>query len=358
MAYENMTYEYILHRMIDRVTAKYPNIDTREGSIIFNALAPAAIELTILYGELDNVLNESFVDTASREYLFIACQQMGMDTSVFDASAGVHMGVFNVEVPIGSRWNCDLYNYVVTEFIEEDENGNFTYRMDCETVGTAPNNTTGTLTAITDMVDGLTLAEVTECLIEGENETTDDNIRVAYHNHVNSVAIDGNVKQYETWCDTYPEGGIGNHKVFPLWNGDNTVKVSILSSSNKAASEELIADFQEYLDPNSEGMGNGVAPIGAFVTVTTATELPIDISADVSMKSGYSDTSSIDTALTNYFASIAYEKTIVPYMNIGAIILGVEGVESISNLLINGDTADITLDNEEIPVLGTTDWTV
>ena len=66
MAYENMTYEVILQRMMERVTTKYPNLDNREGSIIFNALAPAALELAIMYTELENVLNESFVETATR----------------------------------------------------------------------------------------------------------------------------------------------------------------------------------------------------------------------------------------------------------------------------------------------------
>ena len=128
MAYEDMTYELILKRMMDRVTDKYPNLDNREGSIIFNALAPAAVELAIMYTELTNALNESFVNTASREYLLIGCQQMGMDISVFEASSGVHKGEFNVRVPIDSRWNCDLYNYVVTEYIGQ-ENGYHVYRM-------------------------------------------------------------------------------------------------------------------------------------------------------------------------------------------------------------------------------------
>ena len=69
MIYEDMTYEVILDRMIERVVDSYPEIDTREGSIIYNALAPAALELAIMYTELDNAIAESFVDTASREYI-------------------------------------------------------------------------------------------------------------------------------------------------------------------------------------------------------------------------------------------------------------------------------------------------
>ena len=112
MIYEDMTYEVILERMINRVSNQYPNLDTREGSIIFNALAPAAIELAIMYTELDNCLNESFVDTASREYLFRSCEQMGIDTSTFNAKAGIHKGEFDVEVSIGSRWNCGFIDTI------------------------------------------------------------------------------------------------------------------------------------------------------------------------------------------------------------------------------------------------------
>ena len=355
MAFENMTYEVILQRMMDRVTASYPNLDTREGSIIFNALAPAAVELAIMYTELDNTRNESFVDTASREYILTGCAQMGMDISIFEASAGVHLGEFNVEVPIGSRWNCELYNYKVTEFLGT-YGSYYSYKLQCEEAGTAPNNLVGELTPITDFPYNLTYAKVVSCLIEGENETSDEAIRDAYYDYINNVAFDGNVAQYERWCNEYE--GIGNAKVIPLWNGANTVKVSILSVSNQVATQELIDEFQEYLDPNSEGMGNGVAPIGAFVTVSTATELPINITGTVIMKSGHTDTTAISNAISEYFTKVAYSQNVVGYLNIGAIILDVEGVASVSDLKINGGTADIMLGDEEIPTLGTTSWVV
>lgn len=355
MAYENLTYEVLLNRMMNRVSEKYPNLDTREGSIIFNALASAAVELAIAYIELDNILRESFVSTASREYLLQACEQMGIDIKMFSASAGVHRGEFNVEVPIGSRWNCDLYNYVVTEEVGVEENA-YVYKLECENLGTAPNNTTGYLTAISDLPDGLSTAMLTACLIEGENETSDEDIRAYYTEYVNSTVDDGNVKQYVRWCTEYD--GVGRSKVFPLWNGNNTVKVSILSSSNQVASQELIDEFQEYLDPGTTGMGNGVAPIGSFVTVTTATEFPITVDATIKFQSGYSDTSVIDEALSKYFAELSYDKTMVSYLSVGAAILDIEGIEAVSNLKINNGTSDITLKVEEIPTLSTTNWVV
>lgn len=355
MAYEDMEYEVILERMIDRVSDQYPNLDTREGSIIYNALAPAALELAVAYTELDNVLSESFVETASREYLLLKCKEVGIDTNIFDATFGSHRGEFDVEVPIGSRWNCDLFNYEVIEYLD-NTTGYYAYKLRCETEGTEPNNTIGDLTPLDDEPDGLTYAKLLDCLIEGEAENTDEYIRDFYFDYIQHSTSDGNVNQYKQWCNEYE--GIGESKVFPLWNGANTVKVSILSASNRAATEELVDTFQEYIDPGCTGMGDGVAPIGAFVTVTTATEVPISVSAKVNLEPGYTDTNAITTALEKYFASMAYKKTTLSYMNVGMTILNVEGVESITDLKVNNATVDINLGVEEIPIMGAVNWVV
>lgn len=358
MAYEDMTYEYLLQRMMDRSLGTYPQIDNREGSVVFDSMAASALEHAIAYTAISNALSESFMQTASREYLLLGCEQQGIDITSFYASAGTHKGMFDVEVPIGSRWNFELYNYTVTEYLGTEDNY-YVYQMVVDTPGTAPNNVVGDLTAITDMPAGLSYARVTECLIQGENETDDETIRKIYFDTLSNTAIDGNVAQYRMWCNEY--NGIGNYKIFPLWNGSNTVKVSILNSSNGIASDELIADFQEYLDPGITGMGDGKAPIGAFVTVTTATEVPFEFSADVVMSVGYTDTTHITQAIRDYFSELSYgttDATLVSYMSIGARILACNGVSAISNLLINGSNSDVLLETEQIPTVGNATWTV
>lgn len=427
MAFEKLTYEYLLNELLTSVSNKYPNLDTREGSLLFNALAPTAVETAISYLDLNDVLNQSFVLTARRKYLLMACVQMGMDINNFASSSGTFEAEFNVEVPIGSRWNCDIYNFTVEELIGlNSDTGYYEYKMSCDTTGTAANSVTGELSPIDYMPNSLTHAVLTACLIEGENEATDDEIRAAYIEFVTSSVSDGNVAQYKRWCSEYE--GIGNSKIFPLWNGDNTVKVSILTASNRAVEADedgrlvLVDEFQDYLDPTQEtfigsgvtksytlarkpytvtrvivdkevldsnlysydaskailtlnsapnkdipitvvypgGMGNGVAPIGAFVTVSTATELPINITADVKLASGYSSAAmpDIESKLVEFFSNIAYDKNVVSFMSLGAAILDVPGVEFVSSLMLNGKSEDITLGDEEIPVIGTTTWTV
>lgn len=60
--WENMTYENILKDMLGRVTS---DVDKREGSVIYDALAPAAYKLAEAYFMLNIFLDLVSGDTAS-----------------------------------------------------------------------------------------------------------------------------------------------------------------------------------------------------------------------------------------------------------------------------------------------------
>lgn len=87
--YENVTYESILERMLNRIPGKF---DKREGSVIWDTHSPTAIELQILYIELDTILREAYGDTASREFLIMRCRERGIYPD--EASKAVLRGVF------------------------------------------------------------------------------------------------------------------------------------------------------------------------------------------------------------------------------------------------------------------------
>ena len=50
--YETQTFETIMDRCLSRVSS---SVDKREGSVIYDALAPACAELATLYTELSNM---------------------------------------------------------------------------------------------------------------------------------------------------------------------------------------------------------------------------------------------------------------------------------------------------------------
>ena len=103
--FDDVTYNSILQEMLDNVST---DIDKREGSVIWDTLSPVAIELVTLYEEIDNVINESFADTASREYLIKIESERGLEPK--EASNAVMIGVAtptDVDISIGTRFNLN-----------------------------------------------------------------------------------------------------------------------------------------------------------------------------------------------------------------------------------------------------------
>lgn len=207
--YENVTYESILNRMLDRVSTKF---DKREGSIIFDTHSPTAIELQILYMELDNILQEGYGDTASREYLIRRCKERGL--TPYKATNAVLKGEFtptNIDVT-GKRFNIDSVNFIATEKIGDGE-----YQMQCETPGAVGNQQLGTMIPI-EYIEGLETAELTEILIPGEDDEDTEDLRTRYFDSFSEQAFGGNIQDYLEKTNAIP--GVGSTKVTRVWNGD------------------------------------------------------------------------------------------------------------------------------------------
>jgi uncharacterized phage protein gp47/JayE len=165
--YENITYESILQRMLDRI----PNtFDKREGSVIYDALAPAAVELQNMYIQLDVTLNEAFADTASRPYLIKRCAERNIKP--YSATYAIRQGEFNIDVPIGSRYSLNKLNYVVTEKISDG-----IFKLKCETAGNVGNIESGNLIPI-EYIGGLQTAVLTGVLIHGDDEEETEKLEI------------------------------------------------------------------------------------------------------------------------------------------------------------------------------------
>lgn len=204
--FEDMSYESILQRMLDRVSNSF---DKREGSIIFDALAPAAMELMSMYIDLERVLTETFADTASREYLIKRTAERGIfPYSASKASLKAKTEPKNLEVTIGSRFSLNDLNYVLTSKIE-----NGAYVVECETAGAVGNKYFGALIPI-DYIDGLQSIELVELLIPGEDEESTEVLRNRYLDSFEKKAFGGNVQDYKEKTLALP--GVGAVKVTPV----------------------------------------------------------------------------------------------------------------------------------------------
>jgi len=222
--YEGQTFEAILQRMLDRVPA---DIDKRPGSVIYDALAPAAAELAQLYAELDINYNLSFADTASGEYLTRRAAEFGVNRR--PATKARRQGLFYgagdapIDVPFGSRYGIDGLIYAV---VGKASTG--VYVLECETAGTVGNQPFGALLPI-EYIAGLARAELGTVLVPGEDEEDDESLRQRYYAAVNEPAFGGNVADYKLKIGAIE--GVGGVKVFPVWQGGGTVKCTIIGAA-------------------------------------------------------------------------------------------------------------------------------
>ena len=207
----DVTFNEILERMISRVPNSF---DKREGSIIYDALAPAALELQRVYIELNSILSDAYGDTSSREYLILRCKERGVIPE--QASKAVLRGKFTpsgINV-IGKRFNVNELNYIVTRVLTDSDGG---YEVQCETPGTIGNRILGTMIPI-EYIQGLETAELTEVLIPGEDDESTENLRKRYFDSFKESAFGGNVKDYID--KTNAISGVGGTKVTRAWNND------------------------------------------------------------------------------------------------------------------------------------------
>ena len=347
---DQMTFEYILGRMLDRVP---DTVDKREGSVIYDALAPAAAELAKTYMELDVVMDETFVDTASLQYLILRCKERGI--TIQGETAAVVQGIFTppeLELTAGMRFNCDEVNYTVTEKISAG-----VYRLEAETLGTAGNLYSGTLLPI-QTVNGLQTAEITGVIVPGEDGDTTETLREKYYASIDGEAFGGNVADYKEKVNAIV--GVGGVKVYPVWNGGGTVKLVIIASDYTTPSSELVQQVQTEIDPEqNHGEGLGLAPIGHTVTVMGAQHRDIAVTTNITFAMGWqwaSAQSQIESAVRTYFKELSEKwtetpTTIVRIAQIETRILALECVVDITETAINGVPENLELAEDEIPQL-------
>lgn len=394
--YESVTYEKILERMLNRVS---PALDRRKGSVIWDTHSPTAIELQILYIELDTILREAYGDTASREYLIKRAKERGIEPT--PSTQAVLKGEFepaSVDV-LNKRFNLHDLNYVVTEKIADG-----VYSLTCEMDGSVGNRYLGSLIPM-EYIDGLETAKITEVLIPGEDEEDTESLRVRYFASFEETAFGGNRADYISKVNGIK--GVGATKVTRVWNSNlspakmipspevqswysatiksvsddvakwlkeiytatcekkltvgGTVKITIMNSEFNVPSEELLKTVQEAIDPEQcAGEGYGLAPIGHIVTIKPVDAVLVKIRSSISFGNGYSWSNlqeSIETVISDYLLELRKEWAendflIVRLSQIESRIMGIKGVLDIADTQINENSSNLTLKAFEIPVFG------
>lgn len=368
--FQNKDYDYFLRKMLDAVP---DNIDKREGSIIYDALAPAALVMGQQSLDMANVIKETYIKTASGEFLDYRAIEHG--TSRYPATqTEAKAKVLNDKkepldnVQIGDKFasigDSPIF-YAVTKI-----NDDLTVELTAEVKGSSANSYIGQILPVTPN-DLLSWAEITEITAPARDVESDDHLRARLLSSQSWIAYGGNVADYLDMTSKIDE--VGAAQIYPTWNGGGTVKVVILNNDLMPASASLVQKVKNALDPeDKQAEGYGLAPIDHAVTVTAPEKLIVNV--DISVK--LDDTKvtryvkdSITKAVEGYFQSLrkdwadinqklgrGYQETIYRSKILSQVML-TEGVVNAKLPSLNGRDADIDLvftnSKSQLPVVGT-----
>ena len=350
--FENITEEQLLNRMLGRVDSKY---DKREGSIIYDAIAPTALEHKNMYISLDEVLNEAFITTMSLEKLKLKGEELGIPYK--NASSTVVKLKTDAEVGIGKQFTCKEFTFTVTEKLSD-----FVYYAKCDTAGSDANLCIGDV-IMTENIPNLTEAEIIEVAIEGEDDEETETYRNRLLANSDVERFGGNVSDYKAKVGSI--NGVGGVKVYSgkEWNGGGTVKVVFTTGSFGVPSQTLIDLVQTTIDPEANGgEGLGLAPIGHFVTCVGADAATINITTDFTFESdSYYLEACLDdmkTAIDNYFLELNADwenqkNVTVRVADIISALMSVTGVIDVQNVKLNGSPNNLILDKDSLAIRGT-----
>jgi len=350
---ENKTFDEILERLLEGARENFPELDTREGSLIHTALAPAAVEISKLHTALNFALEMSYADTASRDYLIRRAAERGL--APFAASHATVEAAIDppeLKIPAGTRFRSGSVMFVASGQGVEGRQ-----ELTAEVAGTSGNIAGGRLIPV-DFVEGLREAGITALTVPGRSEEATETFRQRYMESHRAQSFGGNIAAYRE--KVLEAKGVGGVRVSPANNGPGTVGIRILAADYGVPSTVLLAELQELLDPRDErGKGKGWAPIGHRVTVEGVKVFPIAVATNLTTQIG-ADTEAVkqeaERVIRAYFLeqSAAWgegEPLVIRISQVDTRLLDVQGVLDVAETTLNNERGNVLLDEEQIPVL-------
>lgn len=351
-------YNEVLTRMLLAAQTAQPECDTREGSLIYTAVAPVAAELAQAYIAASLLLENTFADSATRDYLIRRAAERGITPYQAVAAQYVCSWVYETGYAplVGIKiLSSDGLQFSVVSVNTTDK----TCVIVCDTNGAVGNGKTG---AVVPLVadHNFTSMSILNLLVVGEDEESTEHLRSRYFSELESIDFGGSVVDYKNFTNEI--AGVGAVDVVPIWNGGGTVKVIIADAALQPPTQYLIDTVQATLDPlDSQGQGYGIAPIGHTVTVVGAEADTIDVSAYFIFQTGFSFANTgalLQAKLNAYLDSLNTlwenkQTIVVRASTLISEFLSVTGVLDVQNVLINGAESTYIVETGKLAGYGT-----
>ncbi|WP_128895026.1 baseplate J/gp47 family protein [Longirhabdus pacifica] len=364
MAFEHKTKEEILSHMLMKASEEQ-DIDTSQGSIVYDLLSPAALELAEAYVAMDRVLKLGFADSTYGSFLDKRCNEMGVYRKQAQKASGevTFTGkVKDTKILQGTKVGTkeDIY-FVVTEdgkledeiMIDNIKHYQTTLSVQADEEGTSGNIQAGQITEIND-VNGITVSNSKD-FYGGLEEEKDESLLQRYLEVVRRPAATGNKYDYIKWAKEV--SGVKDAKVLPITPDPGKVKVVLLGEGNKKPDALTIQKANQMIQAER--------PVGAYVEVVGVEEKEIKI--EVEIERTLQANTAIDedalkeklvSVISEYLSTLAFSSSVIRYAHIAKFILDMEEVKDYRNLKINDDMINIQIADTEVATLKTNNITI
>jgi uncharacterized phage protein gp47/JayE len=341
-----------------------------KGDFMHDAIDANPIEIKQLEANQDDILKNSFALYAEGEYLDLRVGEVGVTRDLAtankrtlniqaDAGVVVPLGYTLLAVVLDSEGNTLEY---VTDAATTYATATMkAIAVTCRTAGVVGNIATGSEFILSPAIPGIQLITDIGTVDAGEDTETDTALWAKYQDRITKPDTGGNKNDYVRWIKALKDANgnliIGSARCIPRWNGNGTVKVVIVNSDMTPANAALVLVAQNYLDPLSAGLGEGKAPCGSAVTVTSAAEIAINVATTSISWDPTADivgsTAAFKTAVGSYLRSLVFTGQQVILAKIAGLLITTAGVSNYTGLKLNGAILDISISIEQVATMGT-----
>lgn len=349
------TYRVTSDEVIKRIKDALENSANKiEGSFAADNAQAVGKEIAKYYAYMEWLQSMHYALTAEGEWL----DKKGVEHGAFRKKATKSTGVVTftgaprTEIPTGFKVYSDTQTFEVIYGGSIGDSGSVDLSVRSVERGVNVNVPIGAIKKA-DSIDGLRAVRNDAAITGGTDDEDDESLRERLLLRMRYPGTSGNKYHYLHWA--MEVDGVGRVKVFPEWKGPGTVKVSILDRNQGVASQELMQKVKDHIDVDN-GSGDTLAPIGATLTVSTATAISLNIEAKITGVDETVKPSDLIEVyayfLKEYFTEIAYTRERVTVAKLIDILWRIDGVGEILSLQVNGGTDNIAIGEEEIPVVG------
>lgn len=344
-----MDYNKNVSDILEELLNEMPNNYTKlKGTWLWEIFKAFAIKLHDSLELLTDVANKFDIENLQGDELDAYIEQWtDITRKTAKKASGFIKVIANGTIYKGTIVSNGIINYETTEDVEID--GSALVSITAVESGSIGNTDVNTVTQM--VTSNVNVKSITnETAIEGgTDEETDDALRERYYLKLSMPATSGNKAHYILWareCD-----GVGGAKVTRDTEVNNKVNLFICDDNKNAADEKVIKNVQNYIDPNKNGDGSGVAPVGAICEVFSAGIKSVLISGNLVLDNTLSEEETIQnikTATLDYLSQNNFSKTELSYARILNIALNCNGVNDITDFKVNNGYSNIQCEETEI----------